>query len=867
MTLDTVPTQHPPESANHGGILAVVLVYAVFASCWILLSDRLVQVIFGDPAMIILVSILKGWLFVGITSLLLYGLMLRSVGGHLQVKALPAVSRRLGRPFIALTIVITVFTCLGIINHLIHHKASEISRLDAVADLKSGQIAEWLRERQDDADFVLSSDYLAELYRRWQELDDLHSGEQLRTQLGQLCKNCGFSSVMLLNPHGKRLWASAKAPSVIPQNLQAVTGLVAIDRKARRVSPYRDAAGHVGLDFILPLKGVVVPAPLIIMHINLMDKLSTIVRSWPTPLANTETLLFRRDGAQVLFLNELKSQKEMTAKLGLPITMENLLSARILRGEFSPGSPVEGVDYRGVRSVGVARAIPGTDWFLMVKLDQSELYAEAVADVSWFGFAGLLSLFMVGAGSYLLRQGQQLTIAQALHQSQAERLNALQLLAAIADSSDDAIFAKDLEGRFILFNRAASNSVGKSVEEVLGLDERSIFPPEQAEMLIAISHQVITDNLIHRQEEVLSMPDGDHVFLTTKGPLRDAGGHVIGTFGISREITERKQMEQQLRESEQFKHAILDSVSSHIAVVDRQGVIIAVNLPWRHFAEENALYPGHPPRNCDVGANYLDVCRQSIGLSSDCALDVHDGIRAVLDGRLPDFSFEYPCHSPMKQRWFTMVVTPLGDMGQAAVITHTDITGRRQAEAALRNSERRFRQLFDLAPVPLTIIDQNGVVLVVNERFISTFGYTYADAPTLAEWWSLAYPDPNYRRSVMVAWNASVQRAVERGTDIEPMECRITCKNGKVCTVVISGITIGNDFLTTFFDVSERRASETELLRRNDELERFNRAMVGRELDMIALKQQVNEFSRRLGQEPPYPLTFLDKPGQEGKPE
>jgi len=69
----------------------------------------------------------------------------------------------------------------------------------------------------------------------------------------------------------------------------------------------------------------------------------------------------------------------------------------------------------------------------------------------------------------------------------------------------------------------------------------------------------------------------------------------------------------------------------------------------------------------------------------------------------------------------------------------------------------------------------------------------------------------------------------------------------------------------TITDISARKAVEEalrrqtqELAQRNAELERFNRATVGRELDMIALKQQVNELSRQLGQEPPYPLAFLD---------
>ena len=139
---------------------------------------------------------------------------------------------------------------------------------------------------------------------------------------------------------------------------------------------------------------------------------------------------------------------------------------------------------------------------------------------------------------------------------------------------------------------------------------------------------------------------------------------------------------------------------------------------------------------------------------------------------------------------------------------------RRLIDAATikqRESEQRYRRLFHEAPVPLSFVNKNGALTDRNARFVQTFGYTEADVPTLAEWWRRAYPDPDYRAQVIQTWNAAVAEAAQTGADIAPIEYRVTCKDGGERTMLVSGITLGDDFLATFFDVTERRQAEDRL--------------------------------------------------------
>ncbi|MBS0348841.1 MAG: PAS domain S-box protein [Proteobacteria bacterium] len=157
------------------------------------------------------------------------------------------------------------------------------------------------------------------------------------------------------------------------------------------------------------------------------------------------------------------------------------------------------------------------------------------------------------------------------------------------------------------------------------------------------------------------------------------------TLNFFIDITERKEAEDALRASRVFMQDVLDSVPNEIAVLDHAGIIVMVNEAWRQFATRNSSQPGQCEPNTGVGTSYLDVC----GSSTDSAAEVsasaaHTGIRSVLDGRLPTFSMEYPCHAPREERWFTMSATPLGGGRRGAVIVHSDISERKRIEEQVR---------------------------------------------------------------------------------------------------------------------------------------------------------------------------------------
>lgn len=141
----------------------------------------------------------------------------------------------------------------------------------------------------------------------------------------------------------------------------------------------------------------------------------------------------------------------------------------------------------------------------------------------------------------------------------------------------------------------------------------------------------------------------------------------------------------------------------------------------------------------------------------------------------------------------------------------SEMAERNRAQEALRSSEQRFAKLMKKVSIPLCYVSEGGVIEGFNDRFDQVFGYTRAEIPTMEAWWRLAYPDPDYRQGAMTTWRDAVRRAAATGEDIPPNEYRVTCRNGEVRIMEISGVVLEDDFLATFVDITARKQAEDAL--------------------------------------------------------
>lgn len=166
---------------------------------------------------------------------------------------------------------------------------------------------------------------------------------------------------------------------------------------------------------------------------------------------------------------------------------------------------------------------------------------------------------------------------------------------------------------------------------------------------------------------------------------------------------------------------VIDALSAHVAVLDSDSTIIAVNNAWRAFAKVNHL---NMPDD-GMGANYLTVCHKVVGPEVPIAQAVSCAIKDVLRQQRSMFELEYPCPQPDRLLWFQIRITRFVLLDAVyLVVAHENITERKLAQLCLEESEKRFRLLIERSSDVLLLLEADGTVRYISPSIEALLGYT-----------------------------------------------------------------------------------------------------------------------------------------------
>jgi PAS domain S-box-containing protein len=372
-------------------------------------------------------------------------------------------------------------------------------------------------------------------------------------------------------------------------------------------------------------------------------------------------------------------------------------------------------------------------------------------------------------------------------------------------SVTDGIVVSSLDGTILKVNEKAVKMHGfTSQDEMLGKKGLELVTPGEHEEMIRNLRRVLKEDNISGMEYTLVRSDGaEFPAELSASALKDASGRVIGHITIVRDITRRKRMQEALRESEEkFSKAFRASPDAIAITRLRDGLFLEVNDNFTtitgHTREETI---NHKANEIGIWARPEDRDRM---------------LKMVKEkGRVQNEEFEFRRKSGEIRVWL-FSSEPIDIAGEPCLISMTiDITDRKRAEEQLRESEERYRDLFESASDLIQAVGPDGHFLYVNRAWRKTLGYSAKEISALSVW-DVIHPDhltqcQSIFQEVMAGEKAGSIETVFLTKDGRPIvvEGNSNCQfeNGEVASV--RGI---------FRDITERKQAEEERKQRMEEL-------------------------------------------------
>ena len=406
--------------------IKIVLIYAVFATIWIFGSDRLLAQLIRDPVLLGWIGTGKGVAFVAVTSLLLY-LLLRIWEGAAIPREAPSSTKQIGRLFGLFLSLSLVVPLLGYGIYQFYRpqiRESAFADLDAIASLKSSQIEAWLLQRQNNARVLAYDPELARnvaLLLRAPSDDVLQ--KRIHERLDALHQVYGYD-VILLDAAGRQILTVGQHPELSGAILHDSLPLALKSGHVQRSELYRDASGGIHLDYVVPLHHQQGVSAAVLLHTPVEHFLFPLIQRWPTPSPSAETMLVRRDGDKVLYLNELRHQRHTALTLRVPLSAHSPSSLAVQTGGVQH---METRDRRGVPVLAASRPIAGTTWFVVAKIDRDEVLAPLKRLALWISLITLAAVIALSAAILLLWRQQQRAHRLELISQNADRDRLLKL--------------------------------------------------------------------------------------------------------------------------------------------------------------------------------------------------------------------------------------------------------------------------------------------------------------------------------------------------------------------------------------------------------------------------------------------------------
>ncbi len=464
-----------------------------------------------------------------------------------------------------------------------------------IAGLKVEQISAWRTERLGDAAVLMEDPFSAETATAWLAAPSAEMTTELLAHFGSLREHYRYQDILLVDATGRvRLSLSGRT---VPLHAHALEGLadawrermpVLVDLHA--VPPDLPPHTEVIAPFYAGEEDASAPAGAFILRSNAQQFLYPLIQSWPRESESAETLLVRRNGDHVLFLNDLRHQAGTALNLRVPLSRRDLPAAMAVSGR---DGVVEGVDYRGVPVLAALLAVPDSPWFLVAKVDERE--ALAVWRSRSVLILGLLLELAAAAVAIVgfVWQGNRRAHYKALFEAEAALRAAEARHHATLLSVAEGVIVTDEKGAVELMNPVAERLTGWSEGEAVGRPLAEVFPLVDEGTRRPVSDPLETvlrpaDAVDPGERRLLVARDGREVAVAESfAPIRNDRGDVTGAVVVFRDQTE----DRLARRFADTRLALIEYAASHtldellVRAVDEVAAFAGSPIGFYHFVE------------------------------------------------------------------------------------------------------------------------------------------------------------------------------------------------------------------------------------------------------------------------------------------
>jgi len=304
------------------------------------------------------------------------------------------------RRFIIAIILISLLTICGAFFFFRYQvsliRADKYGEIRAIARLKSEEIIRWLSERHSDADYFSSSKetkLILEKYRETNKASDVR--KDFDVLFKRMKQNHHYEEILIVDIHDRIIYSNDSTKLIIDSSLMSAIHRV---KKEKRIIlndfSYNNSRGFIHLDMVAPIKLSENEWAFLVFIINPSTFLYPLVQSWPTPSKSSETLLLRKEGKNLLYLNPLKHAPDAALKLTEPVSESSFPPADAINGMKEC---FEGKDYTGTSVIADIRAISDTPWLMVAKINKSEVFSELKFRLELQALMLILLLLFIGS--------------------------------------------------------------------------------------------------------------------------------------------------------------------------------------------------------------------------------------------------------------------------------------------------------------------------------------------------------------------------------------------------------------------------------------------------------------------------------------